>query len=243
MTKKEIQSEALGLIQEELTKYEEGLFQISRNKSMRMRYLWDLIRENYFGVFKKEKDLIGQQKIFYPLTEALVWESVKNIDVDTKDINVKANKPKQIGLTHIIRNLARKWMEDNDFGEQINDDEMIFCLDGHIIKKKVFEIDEITGKKSLKTITVDIRNIFRDMGEGSLQEVDFIERSVQNVSYLKQNFEGKYINLDKLKGSDNIPAIHNKQKSESSSSPLVDVEIADNEPQADPLEKKTTKKN
>lgn len=223
MNKKEIQSEALGLIQEELTKYEEGLFQISRNKSMRMRYLWDLIRENYFGVFKKEKDLIGQQKIFYPLTEALVWENVKNIDVDTKDINVKANQPNQIGLTHIIRNLARKWMEDNDFGEQINDDEMIFCLDGHIIKKKVFETDEITLKKSLKTITVDIRNIFRDMGEGSLQEVDFIERSVQNVSYLKQNFEGKYINLDKLKGSDNIPAIHNEQKSESSSSPEVDV--------------------
>lgn len=118
MTKKEIQSEALGLIQEELTKYEEGLFQISRNKSMRMRYLWDLIRENYFGVFKKEKDLIGQQKIFYPLTEALVWENVKNIDVDTKDINVKANKPNQIGLTHIIRNLSRKWMEDNNFEKQ-----------------------------------------------------------------------------------------------------------------------------
>lgn len=50
MTKKDIQLEALGLIQEEITKYEEGLFQISRNKSMRMRYLWDLIRENYFVV-------------------------------------------------------------------------------------------------------------------------------------------------------------------------------------------------
>ena len=61
------------------------------------------------------------------------------------------------------------------------------------------------------------------MGEGSLQEVDFIERSVQNVSYLKQAFEGKYINLDLIKGSDNIPAIHNEQKSESSSSPEVDV--------------------
>ena len=68
MTKKEIQAQAISVLTEFITKHEEGNFQISRNKIMRMRFLLDTIRENYFGVFRKEKDLIGQQKIFYPLT-------------------------------------------------------------------------------------------------------------------------------------------------------------------------------
>jgi len=106
MTKKEIQGEILQVLTEEITRYEEAIFQISRNKSMRMRYLWDKIRENYYGVFKKEKDLVGQQKIFFPLTEVLVWENVKNIDIDTKDTNVRGNNPSQYGIAKITRKLS-----------------------------------------------------------------------------------------------------------------------------------------
>ena len=106
MTKSEIQRQASATLTEFITKHEEGNFQISRNKIMRMRFLLDTIRENYFGVFKKDKDLIGQQKIFYPLTEALVWENVKNIDIDTKDVNTKADNPNQYGTAVIVRNMA-----------------------------------------------------------------------------------------------------------------------------------------
>ena len=111
MTKQEIQRQSIGTLTEFLTKHEEGNFQISRNKIMRMRFLLDTIRENYFGVFKKDKDLIGQQKIFYPLTEALVWENVKNIDLDTKDINTKANNHGQYCTAVIVSYMVRDWME------------------------------------------------------------------------------------------------------------------------------------
>lgn len=223
MTKSEIQSEALKLLMGEITKYEEGLFQISRNKSMRMRFLLDLVRENYYGVFKKDKDLIGQQKIFYPLTETLVWENVKNIDIDTKDINTKANNPSQYGTAVIVRNIVRDWMEKNNFGEHINDDLMYFALDGHLINKKVLTNDKITGKKVLKAERVDVRNIFKDMSGGSLQEDNFIERSIQDVSYLKDTYAGKWINLDKIIGGNKIPTIHNEEKGEESISPEVDL--------------------
>ena len=223
MTRQEIQRQTVGTLTEFLNKHEEGSFQISRNKIMRMRFLLDTIRENYFGVFKKDKDLIGQQKIFYPLTEALVWENVKNIDLDTKDVNTKANNPNQYGTAVIVRNMVRDWMEKNQFGEQINDDLMYFALDGHIVKKKVYDTCEQNKKKALKTERIDLRNIFRDMAGGSLQTEDFIERSIQDVSYLKETYKGKWINLDKLKGGSKVPDIHNEDKLEESVSPEIDL--------------------
>ena len=223
MLKSEIQGQAIRVLSEFLIRHEEGNFQISRNKIMRMRFLLDTIRENYFGVFKKDKDLIGQQKIFYPLTEALVWENVKNIDIDTKDVNTKANNPSQYGTAVIVRNMVRDWMEKNAFGEQINDGLMYFALDGHEVKKKVLARCEQTGKTQLKTERVDLRNIFRSMTGGSLQEEDFIERSIQDVSYLKEAFNGKWINLDKIKGGNKVPSIHNEDKLEESVSPEIDL--------------------
>ena len=226
MTRQEIQSQAIKTLTEFITRHEEGLFTISRNKQMRMRFLWDLIRENYFGVFKKDKDLIGQQKIFYPLTETLVWENVKNIDIDTKDLNTKANNPKKYDLAVIVRNMVRDWMEKNEYGEQINDDEMYFALDGHLVTKKVNCYDPITRKEALKTERVDLRNIFKDQAGGPLQTDDFIERSIQDVTYLKEEYAGKWINLDKLKGETNIPQIHNEDRDDESVSPEIDVYTA-----------------
>lgn len=223
MRKKDIETQAISVLTEFINRHEEGNFQISRNKIMRMRFLLDTIRENYFGVFKKDKDLIGQQKIFYPLTEALVWENVKNIDIDTKDVNTKANNPSQYGTAVIVRNMVRDWMEKNAFGEQINDDLMYFALDGHIVKKKIYDNCEQNKKKALKTERIDLRNIFRSMTGGSLQTEDFIERSIQDVSYLKETFEGKWINLDKLKGGNKVPSIHNEDKLEESVSPEIDL--------------------
>lgn len=223
MTKQEIQKSAINQLTEFIKKYEDGMFQISRNKSMSMRVLWDLIRENYFGVFKKDKDLIGQSKIFYPLTETLVWENVKNIDVDTKDVNTKANNPSQYGLSVIIRNMMRDWMEKQQFGEKTNDDLMYFALDGHLVNKKVLSYDEFTKKKSVKFERVDLRNIFKDQAGKGLQTDDFIERSVQDVSYLKEEYKGKWINLDKLTGANNIATIYNEDKGEESVSPECEI--------------------
>lgn len=223
MKKEEIQRQAIITLINFIRKHEDGNFQISRGKTMRTRFMLDTIRENYFGAFKKDKDLIGQQKIFYPLTEALVWENVKNIDLDTKDVNTKANNPSQYGLAVIVRNMVRDWMERNQFGEQINDDLMYFALDGHLVKKKILAVDELTGKDALRTERVDLRNIFKDMSGGSLQDDNFIERSIQDVSYLKEAYKGKWINLDKLKGDNNIPEIHNEDKGEESVSPEIDL--------------------
>lgn len=225
MTKSEIQSQALKQMGEFITKHSDSIFQISQNKSMNMRVLRDMVRENYFGVFKKDKDLIGQQKIFYPLTETLVWENVKNIDIDTKDVNTKANNPSQYGLAVIVRNMLRDWMEKNQFGEQINDDLMYFALDGHIVNKKVLSYDEFVNKRTLKFERIDLRNIFKDQAVGSLQTSDFIERSVQDVSYLKEEYKGKWINLDKLIGGNNIASIYNEDKSEQSVSPECELYI------------------
>lgn len=223
MKKEEIQRQAIITLINFIRKHEDGNFQISRGKTMRTRFMLDTIRENYFGAFKRDTDLIGQQKIFYPLTEALVWENVKNIDLDTKDINTKANNPSQYGLAVIVRNMVRDWMEKNQYGEQINDDLMYFALDGHLVKKKTLTIDEQTGKTGLRTDRVDLRNIFKDMSGGSLQKDNFIERSIQDVSYLKETYKGKWINLDKLKGANNVPEIHNEDKGEESVSPEIDL--------------------
>ena len=84
-----------------------------------MRYLWDKIRENYYGVFKRER-FSWTTKDILSFNRSSCLGECKNIDIDTKDINVRGNNPSQYGIAKITRNLVRDWMEKNCFGEQIN---------------------------------------------------------------------------------------------------------------------------
>lgn len=217
MTKSEIQSEALAFLQEHLAKTSEGTCWVTKNKAINMRYVWDVVRENYYGIFKKPKDRFNQDKIFYPLTETITWENVKNIDLDTKDINARATAPEAIDEATLVRHLVKDWMRKTFFGEVNNRWMMYYTLDGHLI----VETDYNADKKELKVTHVDNRNAFYDLHCDDIQKVPFMVRIVTDLDEIR-NMKG-WINIDKIEGRFDVPKIFEEQKEYISSVPEVEV--------------------
>lgn len=211
----ELEKKAIQIVDDHVRRFEDGTAWVTRNKGINMRTLWDTIRENYFGIFKSPKDRFGQDKIFYPLTEFMTWENVKNIDIDTKDINITATNPTDTGIAALYRYLVKDWMYRYEFGEQINDDLMYLVLDGHIIKKVYVGYDK-KGKLCIKTPRVDVRNTFIDPTADSLHDTAFVERSVQDIDLLLRGNK-KWINLGQVKGRKDVFEIYDVEPMEEKS--------------------------
>ena len=79
-------------------------------------------RRNYFGVFEEERDpQTEERKIFIPFTEWTVETVLKNIDIDTKDVEVKAKKPDSYKVAQIFRYVLRYYLNKIGFGKKLND--------------------------------------------------------------------------------------------------------------------------
>jgi len=220
MTKSEIQSQALALLKDEYKRYGEGFCWVTRNKAINLRFVWDLIREHYYGIFKEEKDRFGQYKIPYPLTESITWETIKNIDVDTKDMNVRATHSQFSKKSPAVRYVVKDWMRKTDFGEKINRWLMDYVLIGHLIVKKVKSKKD--GKTAIDFKLVDLRNCYFDYQSEDINEANFMERSLQDVQAVKANFP-HWINLDKLGKEYNLAKIDGEQKQAETSSPECEI--------------------
>ena len=218
MTKSQIQAEALAFLTDFLTKTREGTCWITQNKGINMRFIWDTVRENYYGAFKTEKDRFGQYKIPYPLTETVTWENVKNIDLDTKDINVRTTDPAFVDDASVVRYIVKDWMRKTFFGEKMNLWQMYYVLDGHLIVKTLWN----PAKKDLTLRHVDNRNCFYDFHCDDIQTTPFMERSVQDLTELKATFTD-WINLDKIKGEHMLPKLLDESKEYESPVPEVEV--------------------
>lgn len=225
LTKKEIESQAITHILEHVTKYENCLFNVGGGTQIHFRNMFDAIKQNFYGLFNSKYDSFGQEKIFYPATEFMVFENIKGIDVDTKDINVKARHPKDIGKAEAKRYILKDWMYKNNFGDTINLWLLPFVLDGHLIVKKISAYDYKTKKKTIKPVIIDIRNTFFDPhGWGSVvHDTPFCERSVVDTTWFKRAYKDSYINLDKLNGRFDLPEIYNETQSNQSSSPETEL--------------------
>ncbi len=222
LTKEQIEADVINHIQQHITKHEDGEFFVTDKHSINMRVMWDTVRKNFYGLFDKSEDRFGAQKIFYPITEFMVWENMKNIDVDTKDINMRARHPKNIAEVEAQRYIVKDWMLQNQFGEQLNEWLTPFVLDGHLIVKKIFALNPNTKKKNLKVVQVDIRNTFFDMQGKGIQKSDFVERFVQDKASFKNTFSKVYINLDKIQDRFDVAALYDEDKEVKSQTPQVE---------------------
>jgi hypothetical protein len=207
-------------MKEHYTRYSEGYCWITKNKAINMRFIWDLIREHYYGMFTKEKDRLNQYKIPYPLTESIVWENIKNMDVDTKDINVRACHSTSSKKSPAVRYVVKDWMRQMFFGETINRWIMEYVFVGHVIVKKVKY--KKNGKSVVDFKRVDLRNCFFDYQCDEINDSPFMERSLQDIQSLKENHPD-WINLDKIGKNNNRPKVDGEQKMAESAVPECEV--------------------
>ena len=86
----------ISIMKAEKATWEEGNVFVTPKVSFVMRNVINKARKNYYSIFDNEKDPItGRDNLFIPLTEWTVEDTLKEEDIDTKDITVK------LSLIHI----------------------------------------------------------------------------------------------------------------------------------------------
>lgn len=166
----------LNLVQTEINQWEEELCFVTENVAFEMREMIKVFRKNYYGIFDKPVDSsTGKKKIWVPLTESTVDSVRKNIDLDTKDINLRAKRHSAIGLTQVVRNLVQVKLDDMHFGEKLDKLITNVSIDGTAIWKTFLR--KKGKRKYIDVVEVDTLNLYIDPTAKSLQEATFIERA------------------------------------------------------------------
>lgn len=195
LSPEEIKQHALSIVDNEYKNWDDAVCYVTDKVGFRMRELIKLCRKNYWGVFDNPKDAVtGLDKIFVNLPMATVEDIVKNIDVDTKDINFMAKHPSADGITELTRGVVKDQLDRMYFGEILDETERQLCIDGTVVWKTWAE-----GKK-LRRETVDLLNIYIDPTAKSIQEAyRFTERCLQLPEQLE--YMSGWKDTDDIKGS------------------------------------------
>lgn len=195
-----IEAEAISQIVKEVTTWENGVVFVTPKVSYQMREVIKKCRKNYWGVFEIPFDeATGREKIWYPLTETMVENTVKNIDIDSKDINLKAKMPYSTQSANVSRYILRDKLKKLGLGELLDEIERSLCVDGTVVLKS-WKGKDRDGKATLQARVVDLLNFYIDPQAYSIQEAPaVIERVVLTIDEF--NALPDLINKDKVGGS------------------------------------------
>ena len=198
--------QAISIVDDERKRWFDAVSFVTDQVAFQMRNLIRKLRKNYWGVFDVPKDpTTGRDKVWVPLTRTLVEGSVKNIDLDTKDINFRAKVDKGFAVTHLIRALVRKWLDNNYFGETLDEMERQLAIDGTVVWKTLEGEDE-NGRPTVIRKTVDLLNVYIDPTEDNIQTAyRFTERSLMLPEEIKAM--SGWMNTEGLFGSTTISRV------------------------------------
>jgi len=199
----DIEKQAIEITRKEKTAWQNSVSFITEKVAFNMPNLIRQCRKNYWGVFDEQYDPVsGRQKIWIPLTESQVDAVVKNIDLDTKDINFRAKHAGAIGMTTVIRNAVKNELDEMGFGQELDDLERRCAIDGTAVWKTT-EVKDEDGDHCVKVSQVDLLNIYIDPTTPSIKEAyRFTERSLMTVEEI-QGMTG-WINTKEMVGSSNL---------------------------------------
>jgi len=203
MSNSDIESQAAHIVSSEKSEWENATVWVTEKVAFNMREVIKACRKNYWGVFNKPKDpQTGRDKTFVPLTEALVEATVKNIDIDQKDVNFISKKPRKIIFSRLVKAYVKNKLDKQGFGEDLNKMERSLAIDGTVVWK-IVEQEDKDGKKKALIKQVDLLNFYKDPVGGTIQEDDaVIERSIMTPEEVKR-MPG-WINTEDVVGAENV---------------------------------------
>jgi len=215
-TPTEGEKEALRIIKSEIINWERGTVWVTDDVSFDMTDVVKKARKNYFGIFKQKKDPVtGRKKIFIPLTEWTVEIILKNIDIDTKDISVKAKNPSAYKMSKIFKYVLRYYLDKLNFGKTLNSKLRNTAIDGTCYDKTWKEKGELMHKN------IDRLNIYRDPSE-----TDFTENSTiieRNLLTLPEFREYDWDNSAFVEGADSYDRSGMDGKVQRTEIPMVEM--------------------
>lgn len=196
----EIERMAITLVDNERKAYETAVCWVTDKVGFRMRDMIRLFRKNYWGVFDEPTDPItGADKLWSPLTMSFIEDIMKNIDLDAKDIGIRARKANSTQLTEVIRASIKEFMRTNDIGEHLDASERNMLIDGTFVWKTWEE-----GGKVIRR-DVDILNVYIDPNADNIQSAyRFTERAVLYEDEIRSM---DWLNKDMVKGVEGVPKI------------------------------------
>lgn len=179
--------EAIKHVLDKKKSWEDATCFVTDKVAFKMRDLIKQLRKNYFGIFDNPTDSVtGRDKIWIPLTESVVDAIVKNIDLDTKDINFRAKKAEARGMTNIVRATVKNYLDNMFFGEYLDELERTIAIDGTAVWKTFEESGEYEGK-TMCIEDVDLLNFFIEPTAKSIQKTDgVIERGLMTPSAIRR---------------------------------------------------------
>ena len=158
------ESKVISIMQSELASWQEGNVYVTPRVSFVMTNVIKKARKNFYGIFDSSKDPItGREKIFVTLTEWTVEDTLKEEDIDTKDITVKSRNGSYL-KAEVMRMILSKYFSDMKFGQTLNRWLRLIVTDGTAyLKASTYE-----GK--LEVSVVDALNIIADPSVECLDE-------------------------------------------------------------------------
>ena len=218
-TPNEQEKKVIQIMNDEVTQLKDGTCWVTDKAKYQMLGTSGVIqkcRKNYLGKYDQERDeATGKKKIFVPLTEDMTETIIKNIDLDSADINIRATNPNGFSSALILRYLINYFMRRNYFGEVLNDLLRRFCIDGTV------PIKAIKDKNAIKTPVPDLMNLFIDPSEDNIQDSGAtIERNLLKVSEAKKY---PWNNLEYLTGETNIERLFGLERTIETQVPYVEV--------------------
>lgn len=191
------EKEVIRIIQSEKTNWEDGHVFVVDKVQFIMKNVVKKARKNYFGIFNSPKDPVTKrEKIFIPLTEWTVETMLKNIDIDTKDIDVKARNTNAYLKAEVFRHILKKKLDEINFGQTLNRWLRRVAIDGTAYLK-AYEED---GK--LGVAVVDRLNMIADP---SVECLDDSAGTTERFILSKPEFDE--LNLDGKEYVDGVTSI------------------------------------
>jgi len=189
------EQQALTLIENERAAWKWGAVWVSNDASFVIRNEIDIARKNYYGIFEKGTDSeTGLKNLWVPLTEWSVEGMVKNVDLDTKDINIKSPEAKYNPVASTMKCILFNYLGKIHFGEKLNDTIRRTCIDGTGILKVYEKYSDEFKKKMIHLTVVDPLNIIVDPTFNSLQEVPVLERVIMTKDEVYEHTDWKNLN-------------------------------------------------
>jgi hypothetical protein len=176
------EKEAIRIIQAEKSNWEDGWVFVTDETEFNMKNIVKKARRNYLGFFKNDKDPItGRKKIFIPFTEWVVENVLKNIDIDTKDITVKARNMSDLAYlkAEIFKHILQVKLDKMGFGKTINQLLRRICIDGTGFLKTEKE-------DGLNICVVDRLNMIYDQ---SIEDIKKSSGLTERYVYTKSEFD------------------------------------------------------
>lgn len=221
-----IEDMAIKLVEDEKKNWENGQVYITEKVMFTPRDLIRQLRKNYWGVYDNPVDpLTGNDRIWPPLTESIIEGILKNIDLDTKDLNLRAKHADAVGLTTLSRSYVRNELELAGFGETLDMSERTMCIDGTFVwhTSENFGAEENESKVNIRI--VDLLNCYIDPSARSIQEAKrFTERIPMFPADLESMATAEdWINTKDIKGSETLHKTDDQLASTEKTGPFQDV--------------------